>query len=824
MNRIKAIFTKLWNWFKSKKWYSKIFILGASLFLTGVISVLLLFLSVKWNVVTKLPSNEEILSINNPLSTEIYSREGNLFGIFYDENRGDLDTSDLTTNFKNALLATEDIRFYKHSGIDYRSLGRVIIKSIILQNDASGGGSTLTQQLAKNLYPRKRFKFLSLPLNKFREICIAQKLEKNYTKDEILLLYSNTISFGERAFGLYTASKRFFGKKPIDLSLEESATLVGILKAPSYYSPKKNPERCKNRRNIVLSQMQKYEFITLEELDKAKETELVLNYKSISESTGLARYFQQYIKKEFQQWAKENPKENGDLYHINRDGLKIYTTLNYDLQIATEHNMEKHMKTLQGIFDRSWKNGNKYGPNDRYFKNEISSGQLGKRFKNLSEEEIQKILDTEREMRLWKWGKKEKELVSVEDSIRHYMSLLQTGILGVKAKTGEIITYVGGTDYGKFQFDNVLGKRQVGSTFKPIVYLAALKKGLTPCDYFANEKRIYSDYKDWEPENSDGKYGGFLSVREALTRSVNTVSVQLMFHAGMKNVVEFANSLGVESKLPAVPSLVLGTADISLKEMVTAYSSIANGGRKPDLYSISRITDSKGNVLYEREMPDIEEEEIEAPYHMIKDIMKNVTAEGTGARIYNYNIPFDVAGKTGTTQNQTDGWFIGATDDYVFGAWVGAQNRGIHFRNLGTGSGGRTALPLVGRMFEYIASTGYSPEIPLIDTFNISCPDSISTEEYAFLEENPGQFARIEKARGKDKLDILDILFGEEDLGEVITGEPRKTTPNRRTRQPSRPRSSSKSDTELQKFKKQMEKSLNKLLKKKKNKKRRRRN
>jgi penicillin-binding protein 1A len=297
-----------------------------------------------------------------------------------------------------------------------------------------------------------------------------------------------------------------------------------------------------------------------------------------------------------------------------------------------------------------------------------------------------------------------------------------------------------------------------------------------------------------------------------------------MFHAGMKNVVEFANSLGVESKLPAVPSLVLGTADISLKEMVTAYSSIANGGRKPDLYSISRITDSKGNVLYEREMPDIEEEEIEAPYHMIKDIMKNVTAEGTGARIYNYNIPFDVAGKTGTTQNQTDGWFIGATDDYVFGAWVGAQNRGIHFRNLGTGSGGRTALPLVGRMFEYIASTGYSPEIPLIDTFNISCPDSISTEEYAFLEENPGQFARIEKARGKDKLDILDILFGEEDLGEVITGEPRKTTPNRRTRQPSRPRSSSKSDTELQKFKKQMEKSLNKLLKKKKNKKRRRRN
>lgn len=827
MNWLKTKGRKTWKWFPSKKWYSKIFIFFITSFILGFLSVMLLFLSVKWNIVTKLPSHDEILSINNPLSTEIYSREGELFGIFYDENRGDLDTSDLTSDFKNALLATEDIRFYNHSGVDYRSLGRVAVKSIILQNDASGGGSTLTQQLAKNLYPRKRFKLLSLPLNKFREICIAQKLEKNYTKDEILLLYANTISFGERAFGLYTASRRFFGKKPSELSLEESATLVGILKAPTYYSPKKNPERCTNRRNIVLGQMHKYGFINQEELEDAKEKKLKLNYKSMGESTGLARYFQQYIKKEFEEWAKDNPKENGDIYHIKRDGLKIYTTLKYDLQIATELYMEKHMKSLQGIFDRSWRSGNKYGPNDRYFKNEISSGQLGKRFKNLDDKEVKAALESEKEMRLWKWGNSEKELVTVEDSIRHYMSLLHTGVLGVKAQTGEIVTYVGGIDYGKFQYDNVLSKRQVGSTFKPIVYLAALQKGLTPCNYMANERRIYSDYKDWEPENSDGKYGGYLSIREALTRSVNTVSVQLMFHAGMKNVVEFAQTLGVESDLPAVPSLVLGTADISLKEMVTAYSSIANDGVRPELYSITKITDSKGNVLFEREAETIEKEEVEPAYKMIKDIMQNVTAEGTGARLYTYDIPFGVAGKTGTTQNQTDGWFIGATDDYVFGAWVGAQNRGIHFRNLGTGSGGRTALPMVGRMFEYMASTGYSPEYEEIDSFLVSCPDSISNEEYAYLQDHPGEYAHIERARRGIDLNILDVLFGEEDQGEVITGQPRQRTersPRRTTRSKRSTRSSKSSDSDLKKFKTKLEKSLRKILTKDQRKKRKQRN
>jgi len=620
MDEKKGKFSQAWTNFKARKWYSKILILGGLAILSGILAVLLLFLSVKWSIVTQLPSNEEIQSINNPLSTEIYSREGKLYGKFYDENRGDLDTSDLTTDFKNALLATEDIRFYQHGGIDYRALARVAVKSIILRQSSAGGGSTLTQQLAKNLYPRRRFRILSLPMNKFREICIAQKLEKNYTKDEILLLYSNTIAFGERAFGLYTASNRFFGKEPAKLTLEEAATLVGILKAPTYYSPKKNPERCKIRRNTVLNQMHKYEFISEEEKNEAKSRDLVLNYKSLTESTGLARYFQQKIKEEFEAWAEDNPKENGDLYHIKRDGLKIYTSLNYDLQIAAEQNMESHMKNLQSIFDRSWKSGNKYGPGDRYFKNELAAGQLGKRFNKLSEAEKKQILAQESEMNLWTWNESESKMVSVEDSIRHYMSLLHTGVLGVNPKTGEILSYIGGIDYGRFQYDNVTSKRQVGSTFKPIVYLKALQRDLSPCAYFPNEKRSYADYKDWTPENSDGKYGGFLSIKEAMTRSVNTVSVQLMFHAGLDNVVDFANDLGIESKLPAVPSLVLGTADISLYEMVTAYSSIVNGGEKPHLYGITKITDSRGKVLYKKEVKSITVEEKDESYEMIREI------------------------------------------------------------------------------------------------------------------------------------------------------------------------------------------------------------
>jgi len=805
--------------FKNLRLFWKVGVIGVILSFLGVLALLMLFFLVKWGAITEIPSDEELLAIDNPIATNVYAKNGELFGKFFDENRGELEPEDLTEDFKNALIATEDIRFKKHNGLDYRALTRVIVKSILLQRDNSGGGSTITQQLAKNLYKRKRFKILSLLINKFREISIAQKLDKLYSKDEILLLYSNTVSFGERAFGLSTASNRFFGKHPSELDLAESATLVGILKAPTYYSPKKNPERCKGRRNVVLNQMNKYGFIDDELAESAKELELVLEYKSISEATGLARYFQQFVKKEFENWAKENPKEDGSLYHIKRDGLKIFTSLDYNMQIAAEQSMRSHMKNLQRIFDTSWKGGSKYGYKDKHFLKELRQNEQYKSLKTSGkqEQEILEILSRKNLQTIWTWDGYEEQEISTIDSIKYYMGLLQAGILANDVRTGEIRAYVGGIDYGRFQWDQVQNPRQVGSTFKPIVYLAAFEGGVSACDYFPNEKRVYSDFKDWQPENSDGKYGGYLSVREALTRSVNTVSVQMIFKAGIDKAIHKAISLGIKSSLPSVPSLVLGTADIPLFEMVQAYSSIANGGESPAMHGIVKIEDSEGRILYEnnKEMPF----KNGLGYDELYDIMANVVNAGTGARLQNYEIPFQVMGKTGTTQNQTDGWFIGYTHDLVIGSWVGAQNRGIHFRNLGTGSGGRTALPMVGALFEYIGS-GVEPSEIERDSQYVFCPDSISQEEYEMLLENPGDFEEIYASRRRNNIDIIDILFGEEGGSDgVVIYKKDKARQRNKNRTDKRRNKRSRQD-DFDKFRKQVERDLREIFKVKKKKRR----
>ena len=805
---------KFWGNFKS--WTA----LQKGLFISGILGlvlslfVLLLYLSVRWKIITDLPSTEELQSINNPLSTELYARDGTLFGTFYEENRGELDENDLTSDFRNALIATEDVRFYEHNGLDYRALSRVFFKSILLQRSKSGGGSTLTQQLAKNLFPRQRFSILSLPINKFREITIAQRLEKSFSKDEILLLYSNTVSFGERAFGLTTASRRFFGKHPSELTLAESSTLVGILKAPSYYSPRRYPERCLERRNTVLAQMLKYNFIDSTLNAEASALPLDLRYRSSSELTGLARYFQQLVRKEFQEWAKLNPKENGDSYNIKTDGLKIYTTLDYEYQISAELAMKSHMKSLQKLFDASWKGGQLFGKSDRILlaslRNDPYYRQLASEGK--SEEEIIEIFSRNSEQELWSWdGLKSFENSSKIDSLKHILKTLHTGILGANPETGEILVYVGGIDYGNFQYDNIQAKKQVGSTFKPIVYLTALEKGLSGCDYFPNELRTYKSYQDWTPENSDGKYGGYLSVEEALKRSVNTVSVQMIFEAGIENVIAKAKDLGISSKLPEVPSLVLGTADISLMEMVQSYASIANGGSSPRLQSILKIENKEGQVLYERKIKVSKPDSISQAHATLNTLLANVVNEGTAARLYNYDIPFQVMGKTGTTQNQTDGWFIGYTKELVVGSWVGAQNRGIHFRNLGTGSGGRSALPMVASVFEFAADKGYRPA-PLSMTLLPLCPDSISQEEYAFLQDNPADYEDIYASR--NSTDIVDILL--ESLTKNKSDDQNSTIRNPRRRRSSR---KSKSRSDFNEFRKKIEADLRKILRKKKRKK-----
>jgi penicillin-binding protein 1A len=707
-----------------------------------------------------LPSKQELSKIQNPIASELYAAEGELIGKYFVQNRSHLESDDINDHFKHALIATEDRRFYEHSGVDTRSLFRVFFKTILFQRESSGGGSTITQQLVKNLYPRKRYKLLSTLMNKYREMAIARDLESLYTKDDIIALYANTVSFGEQAFGLTTAANRFFNKQPKELLIEEAATLVGILKATSYYSPRNYPERAKQRRNLVLDLMLKNEYITEDVAINLKSLPLNLNYQSKTERIELARYFKEYVRKEFNEWSLSVSKSDGSKYDIEKDGLKIYSSLDYDLQIAAEKIMQSNMSSLQERFLKSWEGGKIFGPNSKIIDDGIFADFEYKslRKKGLSNKEAIDKMATHKMREFWSWdGYNEKSRTRI-DSIKHYLGLLHTGILATNPNDGQIKIWVGGNDYSEFQWDNITAPRQVGSTFKPIVYLTALEKGIKPCDYYENELRSYSDYDDWTPKNSNGIYGGYTSVKGGLTNSINTVSVQLLFEAGIDQVVNRAKELGIESQLSAVPSIVLGTSDISLLEMVRAYGTFASGGYQVPLHSIIKIEDLKGDVIFEKENETTDRIQIinEDVIFQLDEMLKNVTQKGTAARLYDwFDIPFEVGGKTGTTQNQSDGWFIGYTSDLVIGSWVGAQDRRIHFRNLSTGSGGRTALPMVGALFEYAHETG---KITHHRDFKqiTSCPDTLSEREYAYMQRRSKYY--------DDPFDapknIFDLIFG----------------------------------------------------------------
>ena len=725
-----------------------------------VVILLLLFILVRFEVITDLPDELELLSIENPNASELYDADNRLIGRYYTENRTDLAWEDLNSYYKDALIATEDVRFYEHNGIDFRSLGRVAVKTILLQRSSSGGGSTLTQQLAKNVFPRENFKMLSTVTNKFREMCIARRLEKLYSKDQILLMYTNTVSFGELAFGLKTGAERFFNKKAEDLLLEEAATLVGILKAPTYYSPRRYPERAVERRNVVLEQMVRYAFITEAVKEEVADVRLKLDYQPATQSNQMARYFKAQVRREFDAWSATINKPDGGKYDIYTDGLKIYTTLDADLQLIAEEEMRTHMRRLQKIFEDSWRGGKMFGPDTRIIDGEIHKADVYKRMKvdGKSRDEILTAFTTKGNRKVWTWdhGMVNEEVTRI-DSIKHYLSLLHTGVLGVDPSTGGVRVWVGGNDFSEFQWDNVIAARQVGSTFKPIVYLAALEQGVRPCDYYENKRKTYKEYRNWSPQNSDGEYGGHMPVQAALANSINTISVQILFEAGMPAVIEMARRLGVRSELEEVPSIVLGTSDVSLYEMVQAYSVFANGGVKNDLYSIQRIEDNQGNVLYEAEQ-QAESTPIVEPYliEQLNSMLAGVTMEGTGSRLYeNYGIPFQVLGKTGTTQNQSAGLFIGFTDRLLIGAWVGAMDRRIHFRNLGTGSGGRTAMPIVGAVFERASEGGFYPDNDDLG-MPYRCPKFLPGKDYALT-----QLAYVE-----EMIDKLQDNWGD-DLAEA---------------------------------------------------------
>jgi len=716
-----------------KKYIKIIWILFIIPFFIGII----LFYCISKGYLGYMPTFEELENPKSNLASEIYSSDQVLMGTYYIENRSNINFSELSPNLINALVATEDIRFYKHSGVDIKAIGRAV--SGIFSGKSKGGGSTITQQLAKMLFPREDFsnKF-QIMLRKLREWVMAVKLEKRYTKEEIITMYFNKFDFLNLAVGIKTASKVYFNTTPQLLNIEQAAMLVGMAKNPSLFNPLRRHDLTLQRRNVVISQMEKYEYITEQMKDSLMKLPLKLNYQQVDHKLGLATYFREYLrmaliakepirenyidKEEYRQdslewknnplygWCNKNTKPNGSPYNIYKDGLKIYTTINSKMQQYAEDAVTKHLSTdLQKEFFKEQK-GRKNAP----FSWNVTKEQIKEiltqsmkksvRYQELkrngkSEEEILSIFNKKIDMRVFTWKGEKDTIMSPLDSIRYYKYYLQSGLMSMETQTGYVRAYVGGINYKHFQYDHVkIGKRQVGSTFKPFLYTLAMQEGLSPCYEVPNIPVTFDlfDGTTWSPQNSDvtKKDGQMVTLKWGLANSVNNISAWLMKQYSPQAVVNIARKMGIRSKIDAVPALCLGTPDISVYEMVGAYNTFANKGVYIEPIFVTRIEDKNGNVLAVFKPNQVEAISEETAYLMI-NLLQGVVQGGTSARIiYKYNLTNEIAAKTGTTQNQSDGWYVGITPNLVTGIWVGGEDRSIHFGSILYGQGANMALPI----------------------------------------------------------------------------------------------------------------------------------
>lgn len=680
------------------------------LYFSILAAVVLLFMVISWGWLGFMPSFEELENPRNNLASEIYSSDNEVIGKYYVENRSNVNYSDLSHHLVEALIATEDVRYYRHSGVDARAIVRVLFG--VLTGNNRGGGSTISQQLAKNLFPRgDNRSFLNLVFIKLKEWVTATRLERNYSKDEIIAMYFNTVPFGSQAYGIKSASRTFFGKQSDSLNLEESALLVGILKAPTYYSPVRNPERAKERREIVLGQMLKYGFIEQRVFDSVNQLPIDMSaYRIQDHRTGLATYFREYLRMYLKEWCEAHTKPDGTPYNLYTDGLKIYTTIDSRLQEHAEAAVREHIaEDLQPTFFEHWR-GRRNAPFDYHLTQQEIDRIMrqavlrSERYRSLnsrgvSQDSIDIIFNTPVEMRVFTWDGIKDTVLSPMDSILYYKYFLQAGMMAVEPETGYVKAYVGGIDYRYFQYDHVTqGRRQVGSTFKPFLYTLAMQEGeYTPCSKVPNvQVRIdLPTGKIWEPENSsDAREGEMVTLRWALANSVNWISAFLIKKYRPEAVIHLTRKLGITTEMDPVPSICLGTPDISLYEMVGAFNTFANKGRYIKPSFISHIEDRHGNVI-EQFMPQHHEAMSEETAYLMLELMKGVVNEGTGIRLrYKYGMTNPIAGKTGTTQNHSDGWFIGLTPDLVSGVWVGAEDRSVHFRSISLGQGANMALPI----------------------------------------------------------------------------------------------------------------------------------
>jgi penicillin-binding protein 1A len=681
----------------------RIFLFLLKVFVLGFILFSLFFLAVYFGFTGHVPSTRQLNEIASPQASEVFSEDGRLLGRYYIENRSNAKFEEISLNVIHALVATEDARFYEHRGIDEIALMRVFVKTIILRDRSAGGGSTLSQQIAKNLFPRNDMGILSMPVNKLREAIIAYRLERIYSKEDILALYLNTVPFSENIFGIELAAERFFSKKPADLTVDEAAVLVGMLKANNYYNPRLHPERSKERRNVVIALMVENEYLSADEGQIFKEKPLELRYQRISYNEGPAPYFVEMLKPELMEWCNANTREDGEPWNLYTDGLHIETTLNFDYQQYARQAINEHMNSLQETFDNHWENADPWRADNSILQRAVRRTD---RYKNMmqagfSEEQINEAFNQKITAQLFTWnGMKQVETTPL-DSVKHYLRLLNAGFLALDPSNGELKAWVGGIDFRFFKYDHVLSERQVGSTFKPFVYLSALENGLSPFDYYPAAQQVYPQYQNWSPSNSDGKHEGYYTMEGAVSGSVNTVAAEVIIRTGVENVINTARELGMKADLPKVPSLALGVASASLQDMLFAYATLVNGGVRTQPWYLKSISDSEGNLLAEFDRPEPQKTGLnEVNCRIITRMMETAVNEGTGTRIRStHRIRGDFAGKTGTTQNHSDGWFVGLTPHLVTGCWVGAEDPGIHFRTLTYGHGGYMALPVVGRFY-----------------------------------------------------------------------------------------------------------------------------
>ena len=675
---------KTWN----DSWKNRKYFLWAIAGITGIhIFLLIVFIiAINQGIFGPLPDKNQLKHIEHPVAAEIYTSDSVMMGKYYLQNRMDLKNDEVTPEILDALIATEDIRFYEHRGIDFESLTRVLVKTLMLQKDA-GGGSTITQQLAKNLYPRRNYPLGSIVINKLREMVIAVKLENLYTKEEILQLYLNTVPFGEDTYGIKSGALRFFRKNPTQLNTEEIALLVGMLKGTTIYNPRKNYDQALTRRNVVLGQMNKYDRISDHQKDSLTSLPIELNYFRFPVYAGIAPYFRAQIKPHITSILNEINQQTGTDYNIDTDGLKIYTTINSRIQHYAERAVTENLRELQKVLDSQWQGAD--WQNDEQLAEAV----------NLKLQELEKdSADTPQKIKMFDWKSGGKDtVITPRELARYNASLLQSGFVAMNNKTGNILAWVGGIDHQFFKYDHVTAKRQVGSTFKPFLYLAALERGFQPCDTFENRRFHFANLDGWSPHNTDYNYEGMYTLKGALTHSVNTVSARLISEVGVSPVMNIAHKSGIESEIPRIPSIALGTAELTLFEMVQAYQTIANKGKRTEPKFVLKIENQQGNIIYkaaETSRADYYKAASTRNFEILIRMLKNVVNNGTAARLrYKYNIYSDVAGKTGTTQDHADGWFIGFTPDITAGSWVGADYPAVHFKTK-AGQGAYTALPV----------------------------------------------------------------------------------------------------------------------------------